>query len=147
MLIFKLSKVCFGSLRYHWNWLGKELLYSEFHAISHTPSCNFTQFSRNFTQFWLFSHFLAYFNMLGIKMRVLEKRNSIVILSHIFMYSLAQFSCNFNYFGHFFSRLRSRPNFWPGSSKNLKSSSTHAPAQEDMRDLQTFWEVCNRYLG
>ena len=43
----------------------------------------------------------------------------------------------------FFTRLH----FGSGSSKNLKSGSTPAPAPEDMRDLRTFWEVCNRYLG
>jgi len=39
-----------------------------FHALSRTPSCNFTQFSRNLGYY---SHFWDNFYMLGIKMHVL----------------------------------------------------------------------------
>ena len=53
------------------------LSFTQFHAIS----CNFSYFS----------HFWANFNMLGIKMHVLELWTSMVIPSHIFTHSLTQF--------------------------------------------------------
>ena len=54
--------------------------------------------SRNFTHFGYFSHFWANFNMLGIKMHVLELRNSIAILSRTFIHSLTQFHTIFTQF-------------------------------------------------
>ena len=65
------------------------MAYSEFHTIS-----------RNFSYF---SHFWANFNMLGIKMHVLELRNSMVILSRTPSRNFMQFSCNFSYFSHFWA--------------------------------------------
>ena len=41
------------------------MLYSEFHTILHTPSHNFMQYSRNFTQFWLFHPFLGQLQHVG----------------------------------------------------------------------------------
>ena len=67
------------------------MLYSEFHTISQTSSCNFKQFSCTFMQFWLFSHFGVTFNIFGINMPVLKLRNSMVMFSRMFMHSLMQF--------------------------------------------------------
>ena len=84
--------------------LGKGMLYPEFHTISCTPSCKFKQLSRNFKQFLLFqplcyfSHFWTNFNILGIKMHVLQLRNSIVILSRTLPHSLMQFHAIFMQF-------------------------------------------------
>ena len=105
MLISQHCSLCLRSLRYCWNWLGKGMLYSEFAAISRTPSRNFTQFLQNFMQFWLYHPFLANFNMLGIKMHVLELRNSLVILSKNFTRMFTQFSCNFGYFSQFWANF------------------------------------------
>merc|ERR1711954_60985 len=61
----------------------------------------FTQFSRNFGHF---SHFWANFYMLGIKMHVLELRNSLVILSkisHACSRNFTQFHAIFKQFGLF----------------------------------------------
>ena len=58
--------VSLGSLRYCWYRLSKGTLYSEFHAIC-TPSRNFTQFSRNFIQFWAIQEFLGQFQHVGYK--------------------------------------------------------------------------------
>ena len=74
------------------------MLYSEFHAISRTPSSNFTQFSRNFGYF---CHFWANFNMLGIKLHVLKLRNSMVILSCTFRQSFTQLHAIFTQFHPF----------------------------------------------
>merc|ERR1711954_461444 len=70
------------------------------------------QFSRNFGYF---SHFWANFYMLGIKMHVLEPRNSLVILSknftrvftqfHAISHNFTQFSRNFGYFSHFWANF------------------------------------------
>merc|ERR1711954_345620 len=67
------------------------MLYSEFHPISHTPSCKFTQFSPILCNFGYFSHFWANFNMLGIKMHVLKLRNLRVILSRSPSWDFTQF--------------------------------------------------------
>ena len=76
--------------------------FTKFHARVHAISCNFMQFSRNFGYF---SHFWANFNMLGIKMHVLELRNSLVILSYNFMHPFMQFhAISRNY--HAGSRIR-----------------------------------------
>ena len=61
---------------------------THFHALPHTISCNFHAISHNFGYF---SHFWANFNMLGIKMHVLELRNSLVILSKNFTHVFTQF--------------------------------------------------------
>ena len=82
-LISQQRKVHLGSWRYRRNWHDKGILYLEFNAISlllHAFSCNFHTISHNFGYF---SHFWANFYMLGIKMHVLELRNSLVILSKI----------------------------------------------------------------
>ena len=66
-------------------------MFTQFHTISHNChpiSCNFGYFS----------HFLENFNMLGIKMHVLELRNSMMILSHTFTHSLTQFHAIFTQF-------------------------------------------------
>merc|ERR1711954_478938 len=55
--------------------------FKKFYARVHAISRNFTQFSCNLGYF---SHFWANFNMLGIKMHVLELRNSLVIHSKNF---------------------------------------------------------------
>ena len=52
-------------------------LFGEFHALLHTISCNFHTMSHNFGYI---IHFWANFNMLGIKMHVVELRDSMVIL-------------------------------------------------------------------
>ena len=79
--------------------------FKKFHARVHAISRNFTQFSRNLGYF---SHFWANFNMLGIKMHVLELRNSMVILSRTFTHSLTQLhaiSHNFCFFSHFWANF------------------------------------------
>merc|ERR1711954_74588 len=58
--------------------------FKKFNALVHAISRNFTQFSRYLGYLGYFSHFWANFNMLGIKMHVLELRNSLVILSKNF---------------------------------------------------------------
>ena len=84
-------------------WLGKGMLYFEFHAPLHAISCNFGYFS----------HFLANFNMLGIKMHVLELRNSMVILPPTFAHSLMQFPAIFM---QFHAILAISAIFWPIST-------------------------------
>merc|ERR1712025_120315 len=66
------SKSMYSSQEIHWEY---------FQKISRACSRNFTQFSPHFGYF---SHFWANFNMLSIKMHVLELRNSLVILSKNF---------------------------------------------------------------
>ena len=51
--------------------------FTQFHALLHAISRNFTQFSRNLGYL---SYFWANFNMLGIKKHLLELRNSLVVL-------------------------------------------------------------------
>merc|ERR1712082_47101 len=51
--------------------------FKKFHVHVHAISRNFMQFLRNFGYF---SHFWANFYMLGIKMHILELRNSLVVL-------------------------------------------------------------------
>merc|ERR1711954_47669 len=67
------------------------LSFTQFHAIS-----------RNFSYF---SHFWANFNMLGIKMHVLQLRNSMETFSHTFMHSLMQFYAMFTHFWSNFNML------------------------------------------
>ena len=84
-------------------WLGKGMLYFEFHAPLHAISCNFGYFS----------HFLANFKMLGIKMHVFKLRNSMVTLSNTFKDFFMQFhaifmqfhASNFGYFSHFWANF------------------------------------------
>ena len=90
--IFWPISTCWVSKCMYLSW---EIQWWYFHTLSRTPSCNFMQFSHNFTQFshnftqvWLFQAFLANINMLGIKMHVLELKNSMVILSRTFPQSL-----------------------------------------------------------
>ena len=68
---------------------------THFHALLHTFSLNFNAILCNFGYF---SHFWANFNMLGIKMHVLELRNSLVILSKNFMCVFTQFHAIFTQF-------------------------------------------------
>merc|ERR1711954_258452 len=72
--------------------------FKKFHERVHAISHNFTQFPRNLGYF---SHFWANFNMLGIKMHVLELRNSLVILSKNFTPVFTQFHTIFTQFGLF----------------------------------------------
>ena len=65
MLISQHCSLRLRSLRYCWNWLGKGMLYSEFAAISRSPSRNFTRFSHNFMQFWIYQPFLGKFQYVG----------------------------------------------------------------------------------
>ena len=66
--------------------------YYVFHTFSCTPLYNFHAISCNFGYF---SHFWANFIMLGIKMSLLELRNSMVILSGTPSQNFRQFSCKF----------------------------------------------------
>ena len=72
--------------------------FKKFYARVQAISRNFTQFSCNLGYF---SHFWANFNMLGIKMHVLELRNSLVILSKNFTCVFTQFHAIFTLFGLF----------------------------------------------
>ena len=83
--IFWSISTCWESKCMYSSW---EIQWWYFHAI-------FTQFSRNFSYF---SQFWANFNMLGIKMHVLELSNSIVILSHTFTHSVTQYHTIFTQF-------------------------------------------------
>ena len=69
--------------------------FTHVHALPYAISHNFHAISRNFGYF---SHFWANFNMLGIKMHVLQLRNSMEIFSHTFMHSLMQFYAIFTQF-------------------------------------------------
>ena len=60
-LIFQLCLDHLGSLRYHWNWLGKGMLYSEFYTISNISSGIFLIFHAISPNFADFSHFLGQF--------------------------------------------------------------------------------------
>merc|ERR1711954_246563 len=76
-------------------------VFTHFHALPHTISCNVMQFG-------LFQPFLANFNMLGMKMHVLKERNSMMILSnnfHTFSCNFHAISGNFSYFSHFWDNF------------------------------------------
>ena len=87
-----------GSLRYRWNQLCKGMLYSEFHVILSNCSRNFHALHTNLA---ISAIFWANFYMLGIKMHVLELRNSLVILSKNFTRMFMQFHAIFTLFGLF----------------------------------------------
>ena len=69
-------------------WIGKGMLYFEFHAPLHIISDNFGHFS----------HFFANLNMMDIKMHVFELRNSMVTLSNTFKHFFMQFNTIFMQF-------------------------------------------------
>ena len=104
------------------------MLYSKFQKISRACSRNFTQFSRNFGYF---SHFWANFNMLGIKMHVLELRNSLVILSKNFTRVFTQFQAKF-------PGCESRNHMWKITTYMVKEPHT---AHTDYLNTEN-WNVC-----
>ena len=56
--IFGPISTCWVSKCMYSSW---EIQWRYFHTHSCTPSCNFTQFSHSFTQFWLFQPFFGQF--------------------------------------------------------------------------------------
>ena len=71
------------------------LSFLQFHSLLHKISCNCHAISHIFGYF---SHFLANFNMLGIKMHVLKLWNSMGILSCIIIHSFTQLQAIFMQF-------------------------------------------------
>ena len=71
------------------------LSFTQFHALLHAISGNFHTISHHFGYF---GHFLANFNMLGIKIHVLKQRNLMMIHSCTFTHSHTQFHAIFMQF-------------------------------------------------
>ena len=79
-----------------------------FQALSSTPSCNFKQFSCNFTQFWLFQPFLGQFQHVEYQNTCTraDKFNGDTFthfhaLPHAISRNFHTISCNFGYCSHF----------------------------------------------
>ena len=104
--IFGPISTCWVSKCMYSSW---EIQWRYFHTHSCTPSCNFTQFSHSFTQFWLFQPFLVQFQHAGYQNACTwaKKVNGKIFMHfHTLLHTL---SCNFHVISHNFGFLS---RFW-----------------------------------